>query len=123
MLLADPRPRKLEDAEVEKAIFAEHHLPSDNIFDDSSSTSSSSSSPSSPREIDNTHPKKTVVLYMQRRKGFIKLALELGLDLVPVFTFGELENYHQVRLGLSFRMRLSRMLKLPLIFIYGKYLY
>lgn len=116
MILADPRPRKLEQSELDKAIFAEHNLPSDLILSDDPS------SPSSARKsVDNSSAKKTVVLYMQRRKGFIKLALELGLDMVPVFTFGELENYNQVRWGLGWRMKISRMLKLPLIFIYGKF--
>lgn len=124
MILADPRPRKLEQIELDKAIFAEHNLPCDQILSEVPSpvSSPSSTSSSSPRKtVDNSTAKKTVVLYMQRRKGFIKLALELGLDLVPVFTFGELENYHQVRWGLTWRMKLSRMLKLPLVFIYGKY--
>eukprot|EP00026_Physarum_polycephalum_P009388 Phypoly_transcript_09510.p1 GENE.Phypoly_transcript_09510~~Phypoly_transcript_09510.p1 ORF type:complete len:371 (+),score=55.16 Phypoly_transcript_09510:138-1250(+) len=98
MLLADPRPRLLEEVELEKAIVVGETQP-----------------------IQNSRPRKTVALYMQKRKGFIKLALELGLDLVPVFTFGELENYHQVRWGLKWRMKVSRMLKLPLCFIYGKF--
>lgn len=106
MLLADPRPRLLEEEEVKKAI----------ICGETGETSESKK-----KEVSNSRPRKTVVLYMQKRKGFIKLALELGLDLVPVFTFGELENYRQVRWGLSWRMKLSRWLRLPLIFVYGKF--
>jgi len=113
MLLSDPRPRKLEEAELKHAIICgETPL----------KLSSSSSFASTPRpEVDNSRPRKTVALYMQRRKGFIKLAIQLGLDLVPVFTFGELENYHQMRWALQLRMKLSRMLKLPLTFVYGKF--
>ena len=103
------RPRLLEKAELETAIFS------------GETQSNTVSGASETKEMMNSRPRKTVVLYLQKRKGFIKLALELGLDLVPVFTFGELENYHQVRWGLSWRMKMSRMLKLPLIFVYGKY--
>ena len=35
-------------------------------------------------------------LYLQRRKGFIKLALRFGRALVPVFAFGETDVYDQV---------------------------
>lgn len=111
MILADPRPRLLEKVELEKAI----------ICGESGIISGEASESKRKELLNNARPRKTVVLYMQKRKGFIKLALELGLDLVPVFTFGELENYHQVRWGLSWRMKLSRMLKLPIIFVYGKF--
>jgi len=33
-------------------------------------------------------------LLLKRRKGFIKLALQYGANLVPMFTFGENELYH-----------------------------
>lgn len=111
MLLADPRPRKLEEAELKHAI----------ICGETPLKLSASASDDTQREVDNSRERKTVVLYMQRRKGFIKLAIQLGLDLVPVFTFGELENYHQVRWALPLRMKLSRMLKLPLTCVYGKF--
>ncbi len=40
------------------------------------------------------HPDK-VELVLQRRRGFVKLALEHGKDLVPVFVFGEAFVYKQ----------------------------
>lgn len=33
---------------------------------------------------------------MKQRKGFVKVALEYGADLVPVYSFGENELFHQV---------------------------
>jgi 2-acylglycerol O-acyltransferase 2 len=109
MLLADPRPRLLDKVELEKAISFETKA---NTVGEPGETK---------KELSNSRPRKTVALYLQNRKGFVRLAVELGLDLVPVFTFGELENYHQMRLGLRWRMKVSRMIKIPLIFLYGKF--
>jgi len=106
MLFADPRPRKptvvpgqqqaqsIEDNDLvnPEQISAVNQLPND---------------------------RKEVVLFLKQRKGFIRLALQLGLDLVPVFTHGELELYHQLQWGLSWRMRLSRFLKAPITVVWG----
>ena len=37
------------------------------------------------------------VLVLERRKGFIELALKYGIPLVPVYSFGATELYDQVR--------------------------
>lgn len=39
----------------------------------------------------------TMRLVLKRRKGFIKLAIRTGADLVPVLAFGENDIYEQVR--------------------------
>ena len=39
----------------------------------------------------------TIRLVLNRRKGFIKLALRFGVDLVPTFSFGENFIYDQVK--------------------------
>jgi len=44
----------------------------------------------------NCGDKHKVKLYLIRRKGFVKLALQHGRELVPVFGFGENEIYEQV---------------------------
>lgn len=64
---------------------------------------------------------RSVVLYLNKRKGFVKLAMELGMDLVPVFTFGEIENFHQLQWGLETRIKMSRKFRIPFVFFYGKY--
>jgi hypothetical protein len=40
--------------------------------------------------------KNVIRLVLNRRKGFIKLALRFGVDLVPTFSFGENSIYDQV---------------------------
>ncbi len=42
-------------------------------------------------------------IYLKSRKGFIKLAIEFGCDLVPTYAFGENELYHISEFGLEFR--------------------
>lgn len=37
------------------------------------------------------------VAYLERRKGFCKLALEQGVDLVPTYTFGAVDAFDQVQ--------------------------
>lgn len=39
----------------------------------------------------------TLRLVLKRRKGFIKLAIRTGADLVPILAFGENDLYEQVR--------------------------
>lgn len=48
------------------------------------------------RESLNAQP-NTCRLVLKRRKGFIKLAIRTGADLVPVLAFGENDLYQQVR--------------------------
>ncbi len=37
-----------------------------------------------------------ISLVLNKRKGFIKLAIRFGVSLVPTFSFGEAFIYHQV---------------------------
>ena len=40
--------------------------------------------------------KNEIRLYLQKRKGFIKLAMRHGIDLVPTFSFNEQFIYRQL---------------------------
>lgn len=51
------------------------------------------------RESLHAHP-HTMRLVLKRRKGFVKLAIRTGADLVPVLAFGENDIYEQVRTDL-----------------------
>jgi len=54
-------------------------------------------------EILESHPNsKEQVLVLERRKGFIELALHHGIPLVPVYAFGATDLYDQVLFHLSF---------------------
>nr|ACO15207.1 2-acylglycerol O-acyltransferase 1 [Caligus clemensi] len=47
-------------------------------------------------EAMNLGHKDVIKLYLQKRKGFIKIAIRMGTDIVPSFTFGENDLYHQL---------------------------
>ena len=52
-----------------------------------------------------------IELVMSRRKGFIRLAMKHGRDLVPTFSFGETLVYDQLVSEIS-RLRLRKLLKI-----------
>jgi 2-acylglycerol O-acyltransferase 2 len=54
-------------------------------------------------------------LYFNRRKGYIKVAIEAGVDLVPIFVLGQSEVYSYK--GLE---KLSRRLKAAVGIFYGR---
>jgi len=47
-------------------------------------------------------------VYIRRRKGFIKLAIETGSDLVPVYSFGESELYGQMSASFPFVQKIQK---------------
>jgi len=68
-------------------------------------------------------PSKTeeLVLYLRHRKGFIKIALELGTPIVPVFTFGLDGSYaYHVPRG-EMILRLSRTMGFLPVFFWGRW--
>ena len=45
----------------------------------------------------NAHPGEHVLI-LNKRKGFIKVALETGAQLVPLYSFGENEVFRQAKI-------------------------
>ena len=58
-------------------------------------------------------------LYLSQRKGFIKLALREGVDVIPVYLFGNTSLFTVVKTGLL--ANLSRKLQVSLTYFWGKY--
>ena len=59
-------------------------------------------------------------VYLKSRKGFVKLALQYGCDLVPSYAFGENELYHISNFALDFRQWLQRCFSVGLCVATGK---
>lgn len=60
------------------------------------------------------------MVYVQRRKGIVKLALRHGVPLVPCYCFGETDLYHQSRFALRFRQWLCSTLGVAITLAYGR---
>jgi len=59
-------------------------------------------------------------IFLSARKGFIKLALEKGAQLVPVFAFGNNDIYYQWNVLRNIREWLVKKLRMLIVFYYGK---
>jgi hypothetical protein len=59
-------------------------------------------------------------LYLKLRKGYIKLAIQHGRPLVPVYCFGETKIFHQYNIFSRTRQWLSRKLKVSIVFFRGR---
>jgi hypothetical protein len=55
------------------------------------------------------------------RKGFVKLAIEEGAELVPVYTFGETDLYYHSRLLLGLRKWIVKKFHVAIPFLRGQY--
>lgn len=58
-------------------------------------------------------------LYLEKRKGFIKLALTQGIDIVPVYLFGNTSVLSVLKTGLL--ATISRRLQVSLTYIWGRW--
>jgi hypothetical protein len=61
------------------------------------------------------------VLHLTKHKGFIKLALQLGVDLVPVYMFGNTSVFPLWNDKFGLLVRLSRMMQMPVTYVWGAY--
>lgn len=59
------------------------------------------------------------ILYLAKRKGFIKLALREGVDIVPIYLFGNTSVLTVLKTG--FLAEISRKLQVSLTFFWGKW--
>ncbi|KAL4100302.1 hypothetical protein PRIC1_008096 [Phytophthora ramorum] len=57
-------------------------------------------------------------VYLKKRFGFIKIALQHGYKVHPAYTFGEEYAYHTFPYLLKFRLKLNEF-KIPGVFFYG----
>lgn len=58
-------------------------------------------------------------IFLKSRKGFIKLALQYGCDLVPTYAFGENELYRISDFGLPFRQFLQEKFQVAFCLSFG----
>jgi 1-acyl-sn-glycerol-3-phosphate acyltransferase len=59
-------------------------------------------------------------LYLKDRKGFVKLAIESGAQLVPIYVFGETDLFEHSSLFLGARLTLMRKFGVAIPLIYGR---
>ncbi|GAQ78598.1 2-acylglycerol O-acyltransferase 2 [Klebsormidium nitens] len=59
------------------------------------------------------------VVFLNKRRGFIRMAIAAGAPLVPVFIFGQRETYHWWRPQGQWYEQLSKMLKFSPIVFWG----
>ena len=60
-------------------------------------------------------------IQISRRRGLMKLALQTGAALVPIYVFGGNDFYHQLQGGLGFLEHVSRSAKAGLTLFWGQY--
>lgn len=59
------------------------------------------------------------MIYIKKRLGFIKLALEFGTPIVPIYVFGENDLYDTVNILTSFRIWILDKFRISIVFPYG----
>ena len=78
--------------------------------------------PGGSREIFDTDPHSRVTkITLKRRKGFVRLALAEGAELVPVFVFGEKRCYSRLNVPAGIRDSLLAAMKVPVIVFWGRF--
>lgn len=60
-------------------------------------------------------------IYLKKRRNTIKLAIEEGAHIVPIFFFGNSNLFHVVGSGNSWLAKLSRKLRASIVLFYGRF--
>lgn len=64
----------------------------------------------------------TESIFLKKRKGSVKAAIQEGADIIPVFFFGNTRLFHcPANNEGSFLSKLSRKLKMSIVFFYGRF--
>lgn len=58
-------------------------------------------------------------IYIRKRRGFVKYALQHGYRIVPGYTFGEADLYRNLFDAPSLRLKLLNATKMPLFLVFG----
>jgi hypothetical protein len=61
------------------------------------------------------------IVVLKKRKGFVRLALSYGVDLVPVFGVGNTDAYKTYTFGLKYRLWLQKKFGIALPIYHGRY--
>jgi 1-acyl-sn-glycerol-3-phosphate acyltransferase len=61
------------------------------------------------------------VAFLNSRKGFIKLAIEVGSPLVPVFCFGQSQAYNWWKPNATILKKVYNAIKYPLVLYWGRF--
>ena len=62
------------------------------------------------------------VLVLSKRKGFVRLALSYGCDIVPIFGIGNSDLFKTYSIGMGMRMWLHKKLHISIPIFHGRYL-
>ena len=73
------------------------------------------------KEIFLTDAAQPDTVYLSSRKGFIRLALESGAPLVPVYVFNEKRMFHRWLPPERVRLFFLRVLRIPLLVFWGRF--